>query len=247
METRGIVVDLGRPTTIKTRVVAHHQQVVRIDREQVAAASPAVARECLARLTGELAQARGMIIEDYGKGVATPRLIRAGIRAAKRYGRIVTVDPKQEHVAYYRGVTALTPNRQEASQMAALPITDRASLLAAGRRILKRLGPASLLITLGEDGMCLFERGRGAVEIPTVAREVFDVSGAGDTVIAAFTLLHAAGASREEAAWIANAAAGVVVGKVGVAVCTPEELKAQMLGRPRGGGMALQRTASWTP
>lgn len=223
METSGIVVDRGRPTTIKTRVVAHHQQVVRIDRERVAPTDHGVGEQCLTALTEQLTVARGVVIEDYGKGVVTPKSLRRVIGAAQRARRIITVDPKQEHMAYYRGVTALTPNRQEAAQAAGMPITDCDSLIKAGRRLMRRWRPECLLVTLGEDGMCLFE-GQRVTEIPTVAREVFDVSGAGDTVIAVFTLLKAAGASFLEAARIANAAAGVVVGKVGTAVCAPQEL-----------------------
>lgn len=235
LETSGIQVDRSRPTTIKTRVVAHHQQVVRIDRERAAPVDHGMGALCLTALTGELAAAQGIIIEDYGKGVVTPALIRRVVAAARRARRVITVDPKQEHVAYYRGVTALTPNRAEAARAAGLRITDRASLRQAGRRLMQRLRPESLLVTLGEGGMALFERGGRVTEIPTVAREVFDVSGAGDTVIAVFTLLRAAGATSREAAVIANAAAGVVVGKVGTAVCTPRELLAQLV-RVKGPG-----------
>ena len=232
LDTAGILVDPSRPTTIKTRVVAHHQQVVRIDRERAAPLDRAIGRQCAAAVLEQLPAARGIIIEDYGKGVVTPAPLAAVIGAAKRARRVITVDPKQEHLRCYRGVTALTPNRQEAAQAAGMSITDQASLVKAGRRLMQRLRPESLLITLGEDGMCLFEGGaRGRItQIPTVAREVYDVSGAGDTVIAAFTLLRASGASLVEAATIANAAAGVVVGKVGVAVCAPEELLARLFG-----------------
>ena len=234
MDTSGILVDRSRPTTIKTRVVAHHQQVVRIDRERVAPLDRATGQQCLASLVEQLPAARGLILEDYGKGVVTPTLMTAAIAAARRAKRVVTVDPKQEHIASYRGVTCLTPNRAEAAQAAHLPITDTTSAVKAGRRLMQQLKPESLLITLGEDGMCLFERGNRVTHIPTVAREVFDVSGAGDTVIAVFTLLRAAGASFVEAATIANAAAGVVVGKVGTAVCTPKELLTQLFGGRRG-------------
>lgn len=227
LETDGILVDRDRPTTVKTRVVAHHQQVVRIDREQVRPVDHGLGQQCVQTVTEQLRAARGVIIEDYGKGVVTPRAITGVIRAATRAGRVVTVDPKQEHLASYRGITALTPNRQEASEAAGIRISDRAHLLTAGRRLMQRLKPECLLVTLGEDGMCLFERGGRVTEIPTVAREVFDVSGAGDTVIAVFTLLRSARASCVEAATMANAAAGVVVGKVGTAVCTPDELITQ--------------------
>ena len=234
METGGIAVDASRPTTIKTRVVAHHQQVVRIDRERAAPVSRAVGEQCLTALMEQLTVARGVIVEDYGKGVVTPALVTATVQLARRARRIITVDPKQEHFAYYRGVTTITPNRAEASQAAGLKIHDRPSLLAAGRKLLARLRSESVLITLGEDGMCLFERGGRATQIPTVAREVFDVSGAGDTVIAAFTLLRAAGATLVEAARLANAAAGVVVGKIGTATCSPQELMTQLFGPRKG-------------
>ena len=224
LETQGISVDRSRPTTVKTRIVAHHQQVVRFDREQTTPVDQALGRQALEALAAQLKVARGVIIEDYGKGVVAPTIIRAVIGAARRAKRLITVDPKPAHIASYQGVTALTPNRHEAAQAAGMPIADRESLIAAGRRLMQRLKPEALLITLGEDGMCLFERGGKATQIPTVAREVFDVSGAGDTVIAAFTLFRAAGASFVEAARLANAAAGVVVGKVGTATCSPQEL-----------------------
>ena len=233
METSGILVDRARPTTIKTRVVAHQQQVVRIDRERVAPLTPSLGTQCLEALADQLKAARGVIIEDYGKGVVTPSLITAVIRAATRSRRVIAVDPKQEHITCYKGVTTLTPNRAEASQAAGIAITDRPSLIQAGRRLLQRLRPESVLITLGEDGMCLFERRGTITQIPTVAREVYDVSGAGDTVIATMTLLRAAGASLVEAARIANAAAGVVVGKLGMATCAPRGFIAQLFG---GGG-----------
>ena len=243
METAGVLVDPHRPTTIKTRIVAHHQQVVRVDRERASPIDHGLANQCLAALSEQLAVARGVVIEDYGKGVVTPTLVRAVVSASRRARRVVAVDPKEEHFSYYRGVTTLTPNRHEAARAANIPITDRATLLRAGRRLMQRLKPESVLVTLGEDGMCLFERqgrathprswSRGvqlcrATHIPTVAREVFDVSGAGDTVIAVFTLMRAAGASPVEAATMANAAAGVVVGKVGTAACSPTELMARL-------------------
>ena len=141
----------------------------------------------------------------------------------------------------------MTPNKKEASLAAKIPITDEASLLKAGRKIMRLLRPEALLITLGEEGMVLFDReGKRPIKIPTVAQEVFDVSGAGDTVIATFTLARAAGASFLEAATMANAAAGVVVGKVGIATCSPEELLRRMVDA-RKGTTAVRRTTSWTP
>ena len=234
LESRGIptedlMVDPDRPTTVKSRVIAHHQQVVRIDREKIHQLQAPLLRQMVERVKERTPQIDGLIIEDYGKGLIVPELLKAVVGLAKRHHKVITVDPKEEHFPYYRGVTALTPNKKEAALAAKQPITDARSLLQAGKKILKRLKPEALLITLGEEGMMLFYgQGNGPVKIPTVAKEVFDVSGAGDTVIAAFTLSRAAGASFLEAATLANAAAGVVVGKVGVATCSPEELLRQM-------------------
>ena len=234
LESRGIptedlMVDPDRPTTVKSRVIAHHQQVVRIDREKIHQLQAPLLRQMVERVKERTPQIDGLIIEDYGKGLIVPELLKAVVGLAKRHHKVITVDPKEEHFPYYRGVTALTPNKKEAALAAKQPITDARSLLQAGKKILKRLKPEALLITLGEEGMMLFYgQGNGPVKIPTVAKEVFDVSGAGDTVIAAFTLSRAAGASFLEAATLANAAAGVVVGKVGVATCSPEELLRQL-------------------
>ncbi len=231
LSTEGILVDPTRPTTVKTRVIAHHQQVVRIDREKLHELGVPLLRDLLEFARQRVPRAGGVIIEDYGKGLIRPALLKPVIGLAKRLNRVIAVDPKEENFSLYRGVTALTPNKKEASLAAKLPIRDQKSLVAAGRKIIQALKPEALLITLGEEGMALFGRdGKDPVRIPTVAREVFDVSGAGDTVIAAFTLARAAGASFLEAATLANAAAGVVVGKVGIAACSPEELTKQMLG-----------------
>ncbi len=246
IETEDLLVDPARPTTSKTRVIAHHQQVVRIDREKVHPVSGQLLERIIEAVKEILPQVDGILIEDYGKGLVGPALLRPVVGMAKRSGKVITVDPKEENFRYYRGVTALTPNKKEASLAAKHPITDEASLLEAGRKILKALKPEVLLVTLGEEGMCLFGKdGARPVKIPTVAQEVFDVSGAGDTVIATFTLARAAGASFLEAAIISNAAAGVVVGKVGVATCSPEELSRQMFDRKPAA--AVRRTTSWTP
>ena len=227
IETSGAV-RMNRPTTVKTRVIAHHQQVVRVDREQPAPlAEKAVAqvtRAVLDRLDGVDA----VIIEDYGKGAITRGLLEAVIPAARQRRKIITVDPKEEHFDLYQGVTALTPNREEAGQMIGRELDRDAEVQQAGEQIVRRLRCDAALITLGEDGMWLFERGGRETRIPTVAQEVFDVAGAGDTVIAAFTLALASGAGMAASARIANQAAGIVVGKLGVAVVTPQELRATL-------------------
>jgi len=228
--TDGIFSDAGRPTVGKTRVIAHHQQVVRIDRERLDPVEGKVLESLLNMATDLIPTMDGIILEDYGKGLIQPSLLKPVVALAKRHKKILMVDPKEEHFALYRGVTGLTPNKKEASLATGIRIRDEESLLSAGAKMMKRLKPEVLLVTLGEEGMCLFSQdGTPPIKIPTVAREVFDVSGAGDTVIAVFTLAKAAGASFLEAAQLANAAAGVVVGKVGTATCSPEELMEQVL------------------
>jgi D-beta-D-heptose 7-phosphate kinase/D-beta-D-heptose 1-phosphate adenosyltransferase len=210
-------------------VIASHQQVVRIDRERLNEIPKAVLGRLTDVIESHIKEVDAVIIEDYGKGVITPAVIKKAVSAAKRFKKIITIDPKEEHFGYYRGVTALTPNRYEAQAMVGFKIKDEESLKKAGQAIVKKLNCEMALITLGEDGMSLFEKGQyRPVSISTVAQEVFDVSGAGDTVISAFTLSLCSGATNIEAAHIANCAAGVVVGKVGVAVVSRAELLERM-------------------
>ncbi|MDE2491557.1 MAG: D-glycero-beta-D-manno-heptose-7-phosphate kinase [Elusimicrobia bacterium] len=224
-EVSGVCVDVERRTTQKCRVVAERQQAVRFDRETTGPLSHATESRLLASLAEELPRAEAVILSDYGKGVIGPRLLSAAIPAARRRGIPITVDPKPEHFRRYRGVTCVTPNTSEAwACMRREPKTGEEPLLALGREILKVLDSRSVLITRGPDGMSLFEpRGR-VVNIPTVAREVFDVSGAGDTVISTLTLALAAGAPLPRAAVLSNHAAGIVVGKLGTATTTPDEI-----------------------
>ncbi|MFH1406866.1 MAG: D-glycero-beta-D-manno-heptose-7-phosphate kinase [Candidatus Omnitrophota bacterium] len=224
MDTEGICTDEERPTTLKTRVIAHHQQVVRIDKENVSPVDGNVLEQILTYTREKIQEVDGVIIEDYGKGIIIPRLLTEVTRLAKKYKKIITVDPKEEHFSYYKQVTAITPNHHEAGKAIGIQIKDERTLREAGKRLLAKLKCKSILITLGENGMALFEGSGTMTHIPTVAQEVFDVTGAGDTVISVFTLSLAAGASMKEAAYISNFAAGIVVGKVGVAVTTKEEL-----------------------
>jgi len=216
--------DSSRPTTLKTRVIAHHQQVVRIDRENTVPLSSEAMDFFMKQLDIRMAQIDAVCIEDYGKGVITAELVRRIVRLARKHGKIITVDPKEDHLSFYKGVTALTPNHHEASGLSQIRISDDASLEKAGRKLLKTLSCENVLITRGEQGMALFQNDRKAVSIPTMAQDVYDVSGAGDTVIATFTLARAMKALPVEAAFLANYAAGVVVGKVGTAAVTREEL-----------------------
>ncbi|MFC1666774.1 D-glycero-beta-D-manno-heptose-7-phosphate kinase [Candidatus Omnitrophota bacterium] len=224
MDIGGIVVDGERPTTLKTRVIAHHQQVVRIDKEKMDGLSVGVVTQLIDYVKLIIDDIDAIIIEDYGKGVITPGLLQEILRLARRHKKIVTVDPKEEHLHYYKGVTAITPNHHEASRVTGIKVKDDKSLIDIGKILLKKLKCDAVLMTLGENGMQLFENKGRITHIPTVAQDVFDVSGAGDTVIGAFTLALAAGASMIDAAHISNFAAGIVVGKVGIAVVTQEEM-----------------------
>jgi D-beta-D-heptose 7-phosphate kinase/D-beta-D-heptose 1-phosphate adenosyltransferase len=220
----GIFADPKRPTTQKTRVIAHHQQVVRIDREKIFPISESVLERLTAFVEDRMRSVDALIIEDYGKGVIVPQLVRRAVQAARRTKKIITVDPKETHFSYYRGVSAITPNHHEAGTAVGFKIKDDATLERAGRLLLRKLRCETALITLGENGMAIFRSGKKLVKIPTVAQEVFDVSGAGDTVISVYTSALATGASVIEAAHLSNIAAGIVVGKVGVAVTSREEI-----------------------
>jgi D-beta-D-heptose 7-phosphate kinase/D-beta-D-heptose 1-phosphate adenosyltransferase len=197
---------------------------VRIDREK----TDHLKEEFISRITAYtvslIKKIDAVIIEDYGKGAITPKLLERIVPLAKSNKKIICVDPKEEHFNYYKGVSVITPNHHEASKAVGFEIKDTATLSKAGGRLLNKFRCRIALITLGENGMAVFRRGKAMEQIPTVAQEVFDVSGAGDTVIAAYTLALAAGANPIQAAHIANCAAGIVVGKVGIAVVTPEEL-----------------------
>ncbi|MDP2910771.1 MAG: PfkB family carbohydrate kinase, partial [Candidatus Omnitrophota bacterium] len=220
----GVIADDSRPTTLKTRVVAHHQQVVRIDREKIEGISVEILDKIAAYVKGIIDEMDAIIIEDYGKGVISAKLLKEILRAAKKKKKIITVDPKEEHFMYYKGVTAITPNHHEASQAAGIKVKDEKSILKIGKALLRKLNCEGVLVTLGENGMQLFEKKGSVTHIPTVAQEVFDVSGAGDTVISVFTLALALGIEMRDAAYISNIAAGIVVGKVGIAVITQKEL-----------------------
>lgn len=223
IKTNLIVRDNGRPTTLKTRIIAHNQQVVRVDWESVEFLSLETNKIILNRVRKNIDQFDAVIIEDYGKGVINPNLVGELVDLCKRKNKIVTVDPKEDHFDFYKNVTALTPNLKEAQAAAQMKIKNKNEIDLLGEIILKRLNPQALLITLGEDGMMLFCEGRKH-HIPTAALEVYDVTGAGDTVIAVFTSALTCGASYLEAAVISNFAAGIVVGKLGAATVNKKEL-----------------------
>ncbi len=233
--TDGLIVEEDRLTTIKTRVIAHHQQVVRFDRETKEGIGRETHRSILSHVASLADEGLdAIVISDYCKGVVTKEVVRDIVRLAKNRGIIVSVDPKIAHFGIYSGVTILTPNTKEASLGARIEIDDERSLLRAGRGLLRKLSCDAVLITRGEQGMSLFERDGRITHIPTVARDVFDVTGAGDTVISTLTLGMAAGASMIDAAKLSNFAAGIVVGVVGTATVTSDQLKHSILDHREG-------------
>jgi len=233
IDTERAVEDSGFPTIVKTRIIARNQQVVRVDREQLRSPSPAHVSQVVRNLQRDLAKTDAVIFEDYGKGFLSAELVRQISEQAIAAGKIVTADPNPQHSVDWKNLTAVKPNRNEALLAAGLPWTDPADapgkdkpLLKAGETLLTKWQTRLLLVTLGEQGMMLFERGKKPHHIPTKARQVFDVSGAGDTAIALFTLALCCNATPVEAAEIANHASAVVVGKLGTATVTPDELHA---------------------
>jgi rfaE bifunctional protein kinase chain/domain len=227
----GLLPHAARATTVKTRIVAHRQQIVRLDRETRSGLDEKWTRELLARLEARLSGAAAVIVGDYGKGVVTQPLLDSLKQLCRKQGVWLSLDPKPVHRLNLTGLSLITPNRKEAFELARTPEVahhdhplEDPDLMLVANGLLKELQPALLLVTLGELGMLLCQAGRKPFHIPTRAKEVFDVSGAGDTVIATFTLAVAAGASPVEAAILSNHAAGIVVGKVGTATTTPDEL-----------------------
>lgn len=213
----------NRPTTVKTRVIAHNQQVVRFDREDRKYVDGKILKGILGYINSVLFQYDAVIVSDYQKGMISNELIGDIVKKARPKEMFIAVDPKVGHFDFYKGVSLITPNVMEASSGSQIDIRDDKTLLRAGRNLMKKLSCKAVLITRGEQGMSLFEKNK-ITHILTVARKVYDVTGAGDTVISAFTLACASGANMEEAAVVANHAAGIVVGEVGTAVATPEQL-----------------------
>jgi D-beta-D-heptose 7-phosphate kinase/D-beta-D-heptose 1-phosphate adenosyltransferase len=229
--TDGIVVARAGETTQKTRIIAHHQQVVRLDRESNGGPDAASARRVRDFVLRQRAKYDVVIVSDYGKGAVGPELLGALAEAHTRAPFTWVIDPKRANFAHYRRASLVKPNREEAAEAAGIEIRDAASLREAGARLLERWEAGAVLISRGEEGMALFKPGgrrtRVVVEeFPTVAREVFDVTGAGDTVLATCALALGAGGSLEEATVLANHAAGIVVGKIGTATVGAAELRA---------------------
>ncbi len=223
-ETEGLITDPSRPTTRKTRIVAHSQQMVRADREDRSPIDHHIEAMVLNAVRNAMAAADALIISDYDKGLLTPELLADSISAAHDLGKPVCLDPKIKNFSSYREVDLITPNQLEAELASGIEITDHDSLVAAAQSIRRMLTCGNVLITRGEHGMSLLEDNDELTTIPTVAREVYDVTGAGDTVIATLTLGMTSGAGLKDAAVIANHAAGVVVAKIGTATVSIQEL-----------------------
>jgi D-beta-D-heptose 7-phosphate kinase/D-beta-D-heptose 1-phosphate adenosyltransferase len=219
----GIVTCASRPTTVKTRVIARNQQVVRIDAETTAEVVGSDAERVRERLRQALEGSDGVVVSDYGKGVVTAALLEVLMARARAIGLPVAVDPKEDHFGSYRGVDVITPNLKEAGDAVGRRLGSDADVDAAGMELVERLEATSVLITRGEQGMSLYGQG-DPVHLPARAREVYDVTGAGDTVVSVFALARAAGATHAEAADLSNRAAGLVVREVGTAVASPEAL-----------------------
>jgi rfaE bifunctional protein kinase chain/domain len=221
-----IFIEEGRQTTVKTRVFANQQQVVRIDRETVDHPKGSTLRDLSKFVMEQIDDFEGVIISDYGKGLLTGSLIRGMIRKARKSRKLVMVDPKLRNLKFYKGATVVTPNTKEASEASRVPIVDGSSIEKIGDKLLRELRCKALVITRGEEGMAIFEPHRKPIYVLTEAREVYDVTGAGDTVIGTLALALGSGpyVRVKEAAMLANYAAGIVVGKMGTATATRKDL-----------------------
>lgn len=235
-ETGGLMRSRETATIRKTRIIAHQQQVVRLDREDRDQGTTRAAARARGFFLANLWKADVVVVSDYGKGLVTPPLLAAlaAIRARRNF--VLVVDPKQCNFQHYRHPTLITPNRDEASSASGIEIHDDASLIRAGCELLRRWVADAVLITRGEDGMSLFRPDQPVHHLPTQARHVFDVTGAGDTVVSACAVALGAGANLEAAAGLANHAAGVVVGEVGTATVSQERLRAALSDRTWQGG-----------
>ncbi len=221
----GIIVDASRPTTRKARIVAHSQQVVRYDIERREDISPQATRRIVKHVESRLDSISCLVVSDYAKGVITPSLMAQVGRLARSRNIPIIIDPKVEHFPYYADATVLTPNHMEAQQAAGLSGHDHHAIHEIGHSLRQKLGCEAVLVTRGEQGMTLCESTGASWHIPTMARQVYDVTGAGDTVVSTLALAMSVGASIQEASIMANHAAGVVVGLVGTASITKAQLK----------------------
>jgi len=225
LETKGVIVEPERVTTVKTRIIAQHQQVVRYDREITRPIHPENIQQILSLLEGGINELDAVLVSDYGKGVICEPLMERVRSLTQRAGKILAVDPKVKNFPLFREVTIITPNHYEAAEATGRWIMSEEDLMTVGRTLLQRLQVQSVLITRGEKGMTLFQHNGEVIHIPTMAKEVYDVTGAGDTVISVLTLAMASGATAKEAAILSNIAAGIVVGEIGTATIKASELE----------------------
>jgi rfaE bifunctional protein kinase chain/domain len=229
IDPSGLYRDKDRPTIVKTRIIAGHQQVVRVDRERLSPLSPLAAERFKASCLQAVDSADAVLLSDYAKGALTEELCQAVIQKARSQGKVVSVDPKPENMGFYHGASIVTPNLKEAQAMAGVALPTEAIVETKGTELRDKFKLDHVLITRGEHGMSLILAGGAkALHIPTRAQEVFDVTGAGDTVIATLTLGMAAGMPVDQACALSNAAAGIVVGEVGVATVSPARLAAAL-------------------
>lgn len=226
IEQTGLLTDPARPTTTKTRILAHSQQVLRLDVEGRGALKPELENELLEWVAHASAAVNAFVLSDYNKGVVTPRIAQGVIERANAQHKPVIVDPKGSNYSKYRGATVITPNVREAAQALRLDLDGDCDLLEIGAQLSSQLEQSALVITRGAEGMSLFENGKTTKHMSANAKNVFDVTGAGDTVISTLALALTAGMGLEAAAHLANIAAGIVVGKVGTATVSREELAA---------------------
>lgn len=212
----GLIVDDKRHTTTKTRVIARQQHVVRIDKESKDYISEPIQKKILDYIKDNIKELDGLILQDYNKGVLTPLLIKSIIELAVSNNKLITVDPKFSNFFGYQNVTVFKPNRKETEDALGIRIRTKKDVSVAGEKLLEKLNAKYVLLTLGEEGIAIFEKGKPEKSMPTIARKVSDVSGAGDTVISTLTMALAAGADILEASYLANFAGGIVCEDVGI-------------------------------
>ncbi|MBD3232320.1 MAG: D-glycero-beta-D-manno-heptose-7-phosphate kinase [candidate division Zixibacteria bacterium] len=240
IDARGVKPEEGRNTTMKTRIVAHSQQVVRADLEDESEISEELQDKIIRFIKRNTKDVQGLIISDYGKGVISQKLITEIIDLMNRRGIFIAVDPKESNFMNYQRVSVITPNHHEAGIALRKKIVDEDSLHQVGFGLVDLLEARAVLITRGEKGMSLFQPDSKVTHIPTVARQVYDVTGAGDTVIATLVAMKSAGATIRKSAYIANLAAGIVVGEIGTSTITVDKmLHALKNGIRAGAGSAI--------
>jgi len=232
LSSSGLVNERGRTTPLKTRILASNQQMLRIDSESVTSIDLSARQNLLAYLDDALGKVDALLISDYAKGTISVELLAPVLDNAKSHNLLITVDPKPSNMHLYKGVTLVSPNLKEAATASGISIKDRTSLVQAAKKLMECVAPKALLITRGGDGLSLFTSDGSAHHLPAMTSEVYDVSGAGDTMIGTLTLAMSAGANILDAVEIANCAAGVVVRKAGVATVSPGELKEMLPRRP---------------